>query len=143
MRFQTFRRVAIAATLAATLAACGTTPTPVSDTRPAPAERVTAFATQPATGDYGTLIVTRDRGLSGSAAGIDLIVNGTKAATLRQGERVTLYVPAGEDLIVTAQVLRQTKTIETTFKPGQTRTYRMSFDPVNNLNFGAANLATN
>jgi hypothetical protein len=141
MKIRNATRLATVVALLAALAACGTTPTPVADTRPAPAERVFAFATQPA-GEYGTLVVTRDRGLSGSAAGIDLIINGTRAATLRQGERVTLYVPAGEEITVTAQVLRQTQTVETTFKPGQTRTYRMSFDPVNNLNFGAANLVT-
>jgi hypothetical protein len=142
MNIRRFSRSAIVSALAAALVACGTTPTPVSQTHPAPVERVFAYSAQPA-GEYGTLIVTRDSGLFGSAMGIDLIVNGTKAATLRQGERVTLFLPANEDMVISASVMRSTKTIETIFKPGQTRTYRMSLDAASALDFGAANLVTN
>jgi hypothetical protein len=45
------------------------------------------------------------------------------------------------DMVISASVMRSTRTVETTFKPGQTRTYRISLDAAGALNFGAVNCA--
>jgi hypothetical protein len=127
--------------LTAALSGCGSTATPVAETTPAPADRVFAFQSQP-DGDFGTLVVTRDRGLQGSAMGVTVTVNGTRAALLRTGERVTLYVPAGES-VVSASVMKAEKSTEINFRRGQTRVYRISIDAAAGINFGPSNIPTN
>lgn len=76
------------------LTACATTPTPISEAKPTPGERIyfQSVENQPA----ATAIFIRDRGLAGSGVYQHLSVNGKKAASIDVGEKATLRLAAGE-----------------------------------------------
>lgn len=47
----------------------------------------------------GMLIVKRDRGLMGSGCDASVYIDGEKIGELSPGEKLTMYVPAGERMI--------------------------------------------
>ncbi|MFM0265605.1 hypothetical protein [Paraburkholderia sediminicola] len=130
--------VTIALVVPLLLSACATSPTPASEAKAVPTERVLAFQTQPG-GESGTLIVSRDTGFFGGGISITIAVNGTKAAILKTGESVTLYLPAGESIVSASYWTGDLKEREVTLRPGQTKRYRVSFDGANSMDLSPTN----
>lgn len=90
-------RTAIAALSMLALVACSTTPIAADQAR-APAQVMAPELLQDKPGT-GTLVILRDRGLSGSACLHTISVDGRAAAMLDNGEGVTFHLPAGQHLI--------------------------------------------
>ena len=61
----------------ALLSGCATSPVPSSQADPVPASRLMAFQKVPAS-PYGTLVVTRDSGFTGSACNTILYIDGNR-----------------------------------------------------------------
>lgn len=78
---------------AALLGGCATTPP--TNAVAAPADRVFAFQ---APAD-AVAIVVRDEGFVASGCGVGVTVDGTRAAFLAAGEKVTLHVTAGDHIL--------------------------------------------
>lgn len=70
-------------------------PMPVGPTGPTPAAAVVETAVTPRDG-AGAIVVTRDRQLRRGKCSFDVALDGSPVATLRPGERVTLYADPGE-----------------------------------------------
>lgn len=79
------------------LAACSTTPIAVDQAR-APT-RVMAPELLKAMPGTGTLVILRDRGLSGSGCLHTVAIDGRPVAVLDNGEGVTFHLPAGQHLL--------------------------------------------
>lgn len=111
------------------LAACSTTP--LNSTR---AERVHPEATtRYSQQTHGTLplIVTRDSGLLGSACSTEITLDGEVVAYLRQGQTVTLFVPAGEYVLgAKPGMICFGNLVETdaVVKPGRPANFRVSLN---------------
>ncbi|WP_256594814.1 hypothetical protein [Pseudomonas sp. OV226] len=92
-------RIACIALLGSTLlSGCATSPTPSSQAKPVPPERLFAFQAQ-AEAAHGTLVVTRDTGLTGSACNTILYIDGSKSAEIAPGETARFYLEPGERII--------------------------------------------
>lgn len=76
------------------LTACATTPTPLTEAKATPSDRIyiQPFVGQPA----ATAIFIRDKGFAGSGVYQHLSVNGKKAASIDVGEKATLKLAVGE-----------------------------------------------
>jgi hypothetical protein len=98
MDSQTMRLIGLLAISSIILAGCSTSPIPSDQAAPVPASRLTAFQSKP-TGQYGTLIVTRDSGFTGSACYTILYIDGKKSAEIGSGETAKFYLPVGERII--------------------------------------------
>lgn len=72
------------------LSGCATTPIPAEEADPVPIARLLAY--QEALVDGATLIVTRDRGFTGSTCNTVFFINGKPAAEIGAGERATFQV---------------------------------------------------
>lgn len=77
------------------LAGCATSPIAVNQAKPVPPERVFAFQDPAAV----TATIVRDAGLSGHGCGINVTVDGTRAAFIGAGEKVALHVTVGNHLL--------------------------------------------
>lgn len=113
------------------LVACSTSPVEPESASAVPTERIIAYQDKP-TGDYGTIVVTRDTGFMGGGCKAGVWIDGVKAAIFATGETATFYRPAG---VITLSVgpgsgglcaSWDRRTIETTVKTGQTRRYRIA-----------------
>lgn len=85
--------------LALPLAACATAPISSETATPAPAEQVLIPAFTHADDDKGAVILTRDRGALGAMCTMQIYVADAHVADLKQQQKVTLYVDAGEHII--------------------------------------------
>lgn len=115
------------------LAGCSTTSVKLSDSLEAPADRVHGFKTRVGD-DTAELVVVRDVGALGSFCRYSIWVGKEIAATLETGERVTLSILPGEHILSVApapgsgflcSIGDPVRTIESTFKPREKKTYRM------------------
>lgn len=77
------------------LTGCASTPIPVSSAAPTPSERLLAFQV-PIQGPSGTLVITRDKGLVGSACYFGFFINEVLAARLSPSETARFQVAPGE-----------------------------------------------
>jgi hypothetical protein len=91
-----------------------------------PSERVFAYQAKPQGSDFGTIIITRDTSLFGAGSAMTVSVDGKPAADVRNGERVMLYVPAGEHIFSAKMMGNPRKDVEVIVKPGVTRYYRLT-----------------
>ena len=118
------------------LCACATAPISASDAAPVPAERVVAFQDNQA--DMVAVRITRDAGFMGSACSYRVTVNGTVAAYIRQAEKLTLYLPAGDVILGTEPTgicgggLVETSAI---LQPGRPLFFRIGVDQTGNVLF--------
>jgi len=120
------------------LVGCATTPTPMSESKEAPPDRVLAFQTRPAA-DAATLIVIRDSGLLGGGCYSALSIDGTLDARLDPSERARFFLLPGEHVLSHGrdpqgqglcgmQVVPPTMR-ETTFRPNETKYFRLTIEP--------------
>jgi hypothetical protein len=125
------------ALLAATIAACATSPTPPAQAVQVPSER--RFPLPPAAGPSGEVLIVRDSGFLGSGCFMDLHVNRVRVARMGPGERIEVPVPAGEVLLrvgrdpsgtglCAAHSEGQWKQRETAVKQGERKTFRLLMD---------------
>ena len=113
------------------LAGCATTPVTAENATPVPASKLIAFGTPPANGDYGTLIVTRDRGIIGSPCDTIIFIDGKEVGRIGAGETARFYIPASEFIIgakPTAACAGGLKEREVKLVGGTTKHYRISID---------------
>jgi len=125
MRFLTL--VLAAASL---LSGCATSPVPSSEADPVPVSRLSGFQEHP-NGAFGTLVVTRDTGITGSACNTVLYIDGQKSAEIAAGETARFYVGVGERIIgVNSTALCGGGLKERSFvlDSGTTKKYRISID---------------
>lgn len=94
----TMRLLGLLAITSLLLVGCSTTPIPSDQATPVPPSRLVAFQNKPS-GQYGTLIITRDSGFVGSACNTIVYIDGKKSAEISQGETAKFYLPVGETII--------------------------------------------
>lgn len=124
------RIICLAAAGVALLSGCATSPVPSSQADPVPAGRLLAFQTAPAS-PYGTLIVTRDSGFTGSACNTTLYIDGKKSAEIASGESAKFYLEPGERIVgVNSTTLCGGGLKERSFvlSAGAIKKYRISID---------------
>jgi hypothetical protein len=113
------------------LIGCGTSPTSLADAKLPPAERV-YVATFAKTTNPAKLTVIRDAGLHGAEHVFQIFVNGTRAADLRQGEKLTFPVDSGQVFIEARMnnILGRVPPVqvETVFVGGKEYFYRVGLD---------------
>ena len=77
----------------------------------------------------GTLVITRDSGFMGAACSQRIYVDGTPVGDLRSGQKVTVYLPAGEHM---AGIRPNgicgggSSSVALTMSPGATKVYRVA-----------------
>ena len=114
------------------VAACSTTAVDPSSAKNIPEERVFKINfvgevdTQPA-----SLFFSRDTGFVGSACAYNLLVNGEKAFTIRQGEKIVIRVSAGDHFLRMESgdgsiCPNEFVTKEIILRPGEERFYRFA-----------------
>ncbi|WP_202602936.1 hypothetical protein [Pseudomonas protegens] len=124
------RLIGLLAISSALLSGCSTSPISSNQADPVSANRLTAFQSKPA-GQYGTLIVTRDSGFTGSACNTILYIDGEKSAAIGSGETTQFYLPAGERIIgvnsttICGGGLKERSLV---MQSGDTKKYRISID---------------
>lgn len=74
------------------LAGCATSPTPSSEARQASPSQVLAYQNKPA-GPYGTLLIIRDSGHTGSLCSMAVFIEGRQVARLEPGQKASFYLP--------------------------------------------------
>jgi len=80
-------------TLLVLMAGCATTPVPLSEAAPVPAERQFLFASP--VGGTAPIVITRDVGMLGAGCATRVTVDGKLAALVRSGEKLILNIPSG------------------------------------------------
>jgi|TARA_R100001039_G_C1778178_1_gene66196 hypothetical protein len=129
-------RTLITTVLMLTITGCSTTPISSLDADPVPPERIYAH-NQPLQEEHGTLTLTRDSGLLGSACGIIVKINGVLTAKLDPAETVSLDLTPGTYIVSASadQGLCETgvKEVKDTITPNTTIRYRMGYDPSGTL----------
>jgi hypothetical protein len=81
-------------------AGCASGPAPAASRHPAPRNRVFASSfLEPSSDRSASFVMTRDTGYTGSAAGIDVFLDGQRIARLAASETVTVYVTPGQHLL--------------------------------------------
>ncbi len=127
------QRIIAAGLIALALGGCATSPIPVSEAKPVPADEVYAFKDTGAK-DSGRLTVFRDEGFVGSGCDIMFYIDGQRAAKIGPGQKATFNLPAGEVNLGTGLaesglcVGAAIKTIASNIKPGKEVIYRISGD---------------
>lgn len=89
----------LATALLLSLFGCATTPVPTSAARDVPKTRVLNAALLERKEGLGQVVVKRDEGLSASACNSRVFANGTPVAEIAPGEKVTFYLPEGEQML--------------------------------------------
>ena len=113
----------------AILSGCATTPMPSAQAEHIPAERQLGFRS--ATSGTVPVIITRDSGFMSSACATLILVNGTPAAYVRAGEKVTLNIPVGDTILgaqpdgICAGGLVE---VEAKLQAGKPNNYRIGYD---------------
>ena len=126
----TMRLLGLLAITSLLLVGCSTTPIPSDQATPVPQSRLAAFQSKPS-GQYGTLIVTRDSGFVGSACNTIVYIDGKKSAEIAQGETAKFYLPVGEVIIgvnSTAMCGGGLKERSLVMSADNTKKYRISID---------------
>lgn len=120
-----------AITAALLVSACSTTPVTQQSAAPVPPDRIyqAGYIGVASSTSDATVVFLRDSGLFGSGCSHDIYVDGVKVFAIRQGEQITIHVPAGQRVfrletggglcpnISTSQ--------ETTISAGSRQTYRI------------------
>jgi len=105
----------------AVLGGCATTPTPTSEAKPVPIDRILNGAlARPSTGAV-PVTIKRDTGFMGSACAARVFVNGAAVAELHTGELVTVYLQPGDygfGVVATGICGGGTAEMRTTIKSG-------------------------
>jgi hypothetical protein len=112
------------------LVGCSTSPISSSQADPVPAERLSAYQSKPS-GQFGTLIVTRDTGFTGAACNTLFYIDGKKSAEVGSGETARFFVPAGERVIgvnSTSMCGGGLKERSLVMETGSTKKFRISID---------------
>ncbi|WP_139305576.1 hypothetical protein [Magnetospirillum fulvum] len=91
------RKIALFATLAIVLSACGTSPVKLSSATATPPERVLSHAT-PEQG-FSPVIIVRDSGFFGSGVYQSIHVDGVLSVKLATGEMAKLYLAPGDHVL--------------------------------------------
>lgn len=89
----------LATALLLSLPGCATTPVPTSAARDVPRTRVLNATLLERKEGLGQVVVKRDEGLSASACNSRVFANGTPVAEIAPGEKVTFYLPEGEQML--------------------------------------------
>ncbi len=128
----------------ATLAGCATKPVNVGEAKPAPESRVYGY--QAASGSAGAVTFVRDKGMMGAGCYLAVLVNGTPAAMLDTGEKVTLVFtpgrwnvgasPSGAGLCGSGLATRNKREVQVTVDAGDQLTYRIAIGQGGELNIG-------
>jgi hypothetical protein len=127
------QRIIAAGLAALALGGCATSPLPVSEAKPVPADEVYGFKGT-GTKDSGSLTVFRDEGFVGSGCDIMFYIDGQRAAKIGPGQKATFNLPAGEVNLGTGLVESwlcagaAIKTIASNIKPGKEAIYRINGD---------------
>lgn len=119
------------------LTSCASSPVPLNNATLAPSERLLAFQ-EVIQGPSGTLVLTRDKGLAGSACYSGFFINDVLAARLSPSETGRFYLPPGE-LVLRSGLDPRGKGLcgvrhdewtqrETILREGEIKYFRMSID---------------
>lgn len=81
------------------LLGCATTPVPTSAARDVPRSRILNATLLERKEGLGQVVVKRDEGFSASACNSRVFANGSPVAEIAPGEKVTFYLPEGEQML--------------------------------------------
>lgn len=115
------------------LGGCATSPIPVSEARPVPADKMYALKDQ-GTKDSGRLTVVREDGFFGSGCDVVFYIDGQRAAKIGPGQKASFVLPAGEVNLGTGLAESglcagvAIKTVAANIKPGKEVIYRINWD---------------
>jgi hypothetical protein len=115
------------------LGGCATSPIPVSEARPVPADKMYALKDQ-GTKDSGRLTVVREDGFFGSGCDVVFYIDGQRAAKIGPGQKASFVLPAGEVNLGTGLAESglctgvAIKTVASNIKSGKEVIYRISWD---------------
>jgi hypothetical protein len=115
--------------------ACATTPTPSDQAKP-PSKIFDHSVVTPRNAG-GSVLVTRDQGVAGSACPVLLTLEGRPIAELQAGEATTLYLAPGEYILARGAGTglcygHSTPALSFSLKSGERRAYRFSTDGAGN-----------
>lgn len=96
LRLRIFHSTALIALLTV---GCATTPVPTDEATPVPLDRVTARSLLEPRPGTAALTIKRDQGLSSSACRTRVYIDGTPAAEIGTGERVTFHLTIGAHMV--------------------------------------------
>lgn len=120
------RRVFLPLLATTALAACSTSPVPLSRAKPAPVERVVSNQfTKPSEGAQEFALV-RDSGVYGAALKAVVWVDGVRTAELNTSETVKLYLPKGQHFLSVSRSSEGTGPTLPVTVPSATTQYRIS-----------------
>lgn len=122
-------RTFLGSKLVVILAGCATSPVPAEKVKTAPSDRLHGFQEIPS-GEFGTMVVTRDSGFTGSACYIVLKLDGEKTASFGTSETATFFLEPGEKLaeMSTGICGAAERGREVVITAGQARRYRIALD---------------
>jgi hypothetical protein len=118
------------------ISGCVTSPISAEKAAGVPSDRVFAFQ-QPIEGDSGTIFVTRDVGLLGSACYIGVYVNGDFVARVGPGEGARFFTKPGEVFVGAGEDLKgnglcsigiSLREVVTTMAAGEVKRFRIYGD---------------
>ncbi|HEC75088.1 MAG TPA: hypothetical protein ENI26_12080 [Methylophaga aminisulfidivorans] len=92
------QRKFIGIAVALLVSACSTTPVTQQSAARVPTDRIyqTSYIGAASVASDATVVFLRDSGFSGSGCSHDLYVDNMKVFAIRQGEQITIHVPAGQ-----------------------------------------------
>ncbi|MFJ2364770.1 hypothetical protein ACIPIN_13925 [Pseudomonas sp. NPDC087697] len=129
-------RILIAIAAFVLISGCMTSPISAEKAARVPSDRVFAFQ-QPIEGDSGTIFVTRDGGLLGSACYIGIYVNGDFVARMGPGEGARFFTKPGEVFVGAGEDLKgnglcsigiSLREVVTTMDAGEVKRFRIYGD---------------
>lgn len=123
------RRVMCVLAAAALMVGCSTTPISAEIAKPVPVERL--FLYQQSAAGAAELVVTRDRGFTGSACKTKFFVDGRLAGEIGAGEVARFWLPPGATILGAGSggVCPSTiKEREVSLAAGKVTRYRISID---------------
>ena len=83
----------------ASLVGCATAPVSSETAAAVPSDRLFNAELTTSAPDKARVVVTRDRGIMGSACTIQVFCDGTLAAGIRSEEKIVLYLSPGEHIV--------------------------------------------
>lgn len=94
----------LATVLTVSLTACATSPVTINQASPVPASRILAPQLLDQAQYTGSLVIKRDSGFMGSACTIRIFLGALPVADLAPSEKVELFVPLGEHIVVATPI---------------------------------------
>lgn len=98
---EVMKNLVLLAVVCLTAVGCSTTPVSTQSAGPVPADRIyqSSYVGSATDAGHGTVVFLRDSGFSGGGCSHDMYVDNVKVFAIRQGEQITVHLPAGQHFL--------------------------------------------